>query len=99
MKRREFVTFLCSATAMWPALGRSQPGDRVRRIAVLIPFSGNDEFWQGDLAGFKERLKALGWTEGRNGRFDNRLVAERTADCIAGDELQSVLPRAGEVIE
>jgi putative ABC transport system substrate-binding protein len=93
MKRREFITLLGSATAMWPALARSQPGDRVRRIAVLIPFSGNDEFWQGYLAGFKERLQALGWKDDRNVRFDNRLVAERTEDIrIAADELLALKP-------
>jgi hypothetical protein len=80
MKRREFITILGSATAIWPALARSQPGDRIRRIAVLMPFSGNDEFWHGYLAAFNERLQALGWTEGRNVRFDNRLVSERTQD-------------------
>jgi putative tryptophan/tyrosine transport system substrate-binding protein len=93
MKRREFVTFLCSATAIWPALGRSQAADRVRRIAVLIPFSGNDEFWQGYLAGFKGRLQALGWTDGRNARFDYRLVADRPEDIrVAADELLALKP-------
>ena len=78
---------------MWPVLGRSQPGDRVRRIAILIPFSGNDEFWQGYLVSFKERLQPLGWSEGRNVRFDHRLVAERTEDIrSAADELLALKP-------
>jgi hypothetical protein len=93
MKRREFITTLGSAAAIWPALARSQPGDRVRRIAVLMPFSGNDEFWHGYLAAFNERLQALGWTEGRNVRFDNRLVSERPQDIrIAADELLALKP-------
>jgi hypothetical protein len=42
---------------------RAQELDRVRRIGVLM---GDAEDWAASVAAFREELRKLGWTEGRN---------------------------------
>jgi putative ABC transport system substrate-binding protein len=76
MKRRELITVLGGAMAMWPLAGRAQQSDRVRRIGVLMGFSENDEVWQVYLTVFKQRLQDFGWIEGRNVRIDIRFAGE-----------------------
>jgi putative ABC transport system substrate-binding protein len=65
MRRREFILFTSGAAA-WPLVARAQPIDRVRRIGVLTPFAADDPEGQARIATFQQRLKELGWTEGRN---------------------------------
>jgi putative tryptophan/tyrosine transport system substrate-binding protein len=75
MKRRELITLLGSAAAMWPLTVRAQ-SDRVRRIGVLMGFAENDEVWQIYLSTFKQRLQDFGWTDGRNLRIETRFAGE-----------------------
>jgi putative ABC transport system substrate-binding protein len=78
MRRRKFIAFLASATAIWPELAFSQSREPVRRVGVFLPLSGNEAFWRAYLAAFKERLRELGWVEGKNIRYEERLVGEST---------------------
>ena len=71
MKRREFIAALGGAAA-WPIIASAQQIDRVRRIGVLMHVTENDPDGQARLTAFVERLKELGWSEGRNLRFDIR---------------------------
>jgi putative ABC transport system substrate-binding protein len=75
MVRRAFVTLLSSAT-IWPIAALAQKGDGVRRVGVIMGFAENDEVWQAYLATFRQALKDLGWTDGRNIRFDYRFTGE-----------------------
>ena len=69
MKRREFITLLGGAVATWPLASRAQqPG----KIAVLSSLPENDPEGHARIAAFQEALEKLGWTEGRNIRFDVR---------------------------
>ena len=71
MRRREFIAALGGA-ATWPIIASAQQTDRVRRIGVLMHVTENDPDGQARLTAFVERLKELGWVEGRNLRFDIR---------------------------
>jgi putative ABC transport system substrate-binding protein len=73
INRRETITLLGgAAAAAWPLAARAQPGDRVRRIGVLMPFDENDPVWKPRLSAFTKALADLGWTDGRNVRMDLR---------------------------
>jgi putative tryptophan/tyrosine transport system substrate-binding protein len=72
MRRREFITFLVGAAAAWPLTARAQPSEPMRRIGILLPYSQGDADGQAVIAAFQRRLQDLGWTEGRNIRFEIR---------------------------
>jgi len=69
-KRREFITLLGGAAA-WPLAARAQQADRMRRIGVLMALSDGAE-GRSRFVAFREALKELGWSEGRNILFDLR---------------------------
>ena len=71
MRRREFITLIGGTAATWPLLaGAQQPGERMRRIGVLMAFAESDHEAQSWVAAFREELRKLGWTEGRNSEID-----------------------------
>jgi putative tryptophan/tyrosine transport system substrate-binding protein len=71
VKRRTFIAGLGSAAA-WPLAARAQQPDRMRRIGVLLFHAEGDPLGQIRIATFRQALQELGWTEGRNVRFDIR---------------------------
>src|SRR5215471_8698293 len=71
IRRRKLITLLGGAAA-WPLAARAQPGDRVRRIGVLVIRPADDPQAQEDNAAFLQELERLGWTVGRNVRIDYR---------------------------
>jgi putative ABC transport system substrate-binding protein len=72
VRRREFITLLGGAAATWPLAARAQQPERVRRIGVLIALAESDKEAQSWVATFREELRKLGWTEGRNIKIDTR---------------------------
>jgi len=75
MHRREFITILGGAAATWPLAVRAEKNG-VRRVGVIMGFAENDEVWQSYLASFRQGLQELGWTDGRNIRFDYRFTGD-----------------------
>jgi putative ABC transport system substrate-binding protein len=73
IRRREFIAGLGSATA-WPVVARAQQGERMRRIGLLLAFVENDPETSARVAALIERLRQLGWVEGRNMRLDFRWI-------------------------
>ena len=71
MRRREFISLLCTAAAAWPVAARAQQTERIRTVGILLGSTDNPEM-RRLLGAFMESFKALGWTENRNVRFDVR---------------------------
>ena len=71
MNRREFITLLGGAAA-WPLAARTQQGERVRRIGVLMSYDEDDPEAKARISAFTQALAGLGWIEGRNVRMDLR---------------------------
>jgi putative tryptophan/tyrosine transport system substrate-binding protein len=72
MRRREFITLLGSAAAVWPFAARAQQPDGMRRIGVLITALESDSEYQTYISNLRKELQNLGWAEGRNLRIDYR---------------------------
>jgi putative ABC transport system substrate-binding protein len=72
VKRREFITLLGGAAAMWPVAARAQSGERIRRVGVLTNLSQNDSEGRARDEAFVQGLQQLGWTEAGNLRIVRR---------------------------
>ena len=79
MRRREFITLLCSA-AVWPLAARAEQPERMRRIGVILPAAANDAEFQTWVGAFLQALAQLGWTIGRNMRIDIRWATTNSAE-------------------
>ena len=92
MRRREFIAGIGGAAA-WSLAARAQQPDRMRRIGVLMSLSESDPISPARLAGFRQGLAELGWTEGRNLQIEWRWSegdVTRTRDYAA--ELVALAP-------
>jgi putative ABC transport system substrate-binding protein len=72
MRRREFIAGLGSTAAIWPLRARAQQPERIRRIGILWPYPEADSDSRSRIASLRQALQDLGWTEGRNLRYDTR---------------------------
>jgi putative ABC transport system substrate-binding protein len=103
MRRRVFISVLGSV-AIWPFAARAQKSDGLRRVGVIMGFAENDEVWQAYLSTFRQALQNLGWTEGRNIRFDFRFSGEseermrRMAEEIVGLAPDVILASTNSVV-
>ena len=73
--RRQFVSALGGAAALWPLAAHAQQPERMRRIGVLMSLAADDPEGQARLVAFVQGLQELGWTDGRNVRIDTRWAA------------------------
>ena len=80
MRRREFITFLGGAAAGWPVAARAQQPAMAPTIGFLG--SGTPAAHGHWVAAFVQRLRELGWIEGRNLTIAYRW-AEGSSDCAA----------------
>jgi ABC-type uncharacterized transport system substrate-binding protein len=87
MRRREFITLLGGAAAAWPVAARGQQPAKVYRIGVFNAGSAPVNWLV-----FVNRLRELGWVEGKNVVFEyhyaeNQLdrLPELAADLVRRD--------------
>jgi putative ABC transport system substrate-binding protein len=87
MKRRDFITLLGGAAASWPLAARAQQASKLPTIGFLGESTPSS---QGPLfAAFMQRLRELGWIEGRTvaielrwGEGRNERFAEFAAEFV-----------------
>jgi putative ABC transport system substrate-binding protein len=72
MRRRDFIKMVAGSAVSLPITAHSQQGDRARLIGVLLPARADDPEYGPWLGAFRTALQELGWTEGRNIRFEIR---------------------------
>ena len=70
LRRREFITLLGGAAAVWPLAARAQQPERMRRIGVLMAIQENDPERQVRITALKRGLEQAGWIEGHNVQID-----------------------------
>jgi len=92
MRRREFIP-LVGAAAVWPFAARAQQPRQMRRIGVLTSSDEGDSEAQAWIAAFREELRKLGWTDGRNLEIDIRWTkADAAAMTRSATELVALQP-------
>jgi len=84
MRRRKFVKLLGGMLAAWPLTARAQQAQRFPTVGYLGQSTADAE--AGRVTAFVQRLRELGWTDGRNVAIDIRWTegrSERAADVVA----------------
>src|SRR5262249_37036757 len=74
MKRREFITLVGGAVAAWPLVVQAQQPGKLPTIGFL---AANPSIESPRVAAFVQRLRELGWTDGRNLTIENRWAEGR----------------------
>ena len=76
MRRREFITLVGVAGAMWPLAARAQQLGKLPTIGFLGTTSA--AAWSPWTAAFTQRLRELGWIEGRTLAIEYRWAEARS---------------------
>jgi putative tryptophan/tyrosine transport system substrate-binding protein len=76
MKRREFITLLGGAAAAWPLAVRAQQATKMPTIGYLGPTTSAVESQR--ITAFVQRLRELGWIEGRTIAMEYRWAEGRS---------------------
>jgi putative ABC transport system substrate-binding protein len=76
MKRREFITLIGGAAAAWPLAARGQQAAKLPTIGFLGTTTASA--WGPWTAAFVQRLRELGWIEGRTIAIEYRWAEGRT---------------------
>jgi putative ABC transport system substrate-binding protein len=91
MRRRKFLG-LVGGAASWPVVALAQQPEPMRRIGVLVGLAENDPEMKERLAGFRQGLEKLGWSEGNNVRIDYRFAPAGARAHLLARELVALQP-------
>jgi len=72
MRRRDFLSLIGGAAATWPLAVRAQQPARLRQVAILRAEVAGDPEGLRNSGALIQGLQALGWTQGRNIRIEQR---------------------------
>lgn len=78
MQRRDFITLLGGAAAVWPLAVYAQQSERVRHIGMLTVLGPDDLEGHARTAVFEQTLQQFGWTIGRDLKIETRQVGGDT---------------------
>src|SRR6185312_10914733 len=93
VRRREFISLLGGAAAAWPIAARAQQGERIRRVAILLPAAAGDSAFQTRVGAFLQGLQQLGWFNGDNVSIDTRWATAHAAEIRRhAEELAALAP-------
>ena len=56
-RRRQFITLLGGAAAVWPLAARAQQPERMRRVGLILPFAQDDPEAQSRVKAFRYGLR------------------------------------------
>ena len=82
MKRREFITLLGGAAVVWPVAARAQPA-KLPTVGLLVP--GTPASFGQRVAACTQRLRELGWIEGRTVAIEYRWAEAQRFDEIVNE--------------
>jgi putative tryptophan/tyrosine transport system substrate-binding protein len=91
VNRRSFTSLLGGAAA-WPLAARAQQSERARLVGVLVGLPEDSSDIRARLAGFRQGLEKLGWTEGRNVRIEIRYAPAGAQAQARAQELVALQP-------
>jgi putative tryptophan/tyrosine transport system substrate-binding protein len=74
MRRRDFILVIGGAAAAWPLAARAQ---QVGKVPIIGFLGTNTTAWSPWTNAFSERLRALGWTDGRTIAIEYRWAEGR----------------------
>jgi putative tryptophan/tyrosine transport system substrate-binding protein len=94
LRRREFMSLLGGAAAVWPLAVHAQT-KRMRRIGVLMGLVANDPEAQSRVAAFENGLQELGWVKGRNLSIEYRWAGDGN---VLRDHAAELLAMAPDLI-
>ena len=94
IRRRGFIALFGGALGaqLFPAQGRTQSADTIRRIGVLMARNENDPEAQKQYAGLKDGLHKLGWIDGTLQIETRWVVGDAAKALAAAHELIALKP-------
>ena len=75
MRRRDFIKAIAGSAVVWPLTVRAQPGERTRRLGIIMGAAREESETKARIATFLQELKHLGWDQGRNVQIEMRATA------------------------